>query len=211
MKELYAFEFKLEDFGQNVSHLVRKTYYTHDFFTDRQVYAGITLDFLHSNMDDSWRFKRVSCTLAIPLDVSKTRRWYSVRNTDYQKESDTGRLTYVTEGYQEYLCPGSKFLAFSFLEPKNVLFIGKKGALARIERLEKVNYTESRNAWTSLDLIYTSDYEERKDTDISEIRLRDASQRFLVGNFKATKALKTTYDGNDYSFYSLYRYLKEQS
>jgi len=209
MEKLYAVEFELEDFGQNISHLVRKTYYTHDFFTDRQVYVGMTLDFSHVNMDDEWTFKRVPCTMAIPIDVAKTRRWYSVKNTDLQKKK-TGNLTYVTEGYQEYLTPGSRFLTFTFIEPKKALFIGKKGALASVQDVEKVNGEIHENEWTSLDLLYTRDYERYKKDEISEIRLKDASQRFLVGNFKTSKVLKVDYQGDKYSFYSLYRYLKDK-
>ena len=210
MEELYAVEFELADFGQNVSHLVRKTYYTHDFFTDRQVYVGMTQEFSHLNMDDEWKFKKVPCTMAIPVDVAKTRRWYSVKNTDLKKETDTNVLTYITEGYQEYLKPGSKFLSFTFLEPNNVLFIGKKGALANVKKIEKVEGQISENEWTSMDLVYTKDYQKYKEKEISEIRLKDATQRYLIGNFKTSKVLKIDYDGEEYSFYSLYRYLKDK-
>jgi len=204
--ELFALEFELEEFGQNVSHLIRKTYYTHDFFTDRQVHASITREFDLLGRD-KYEYKIVPCTLAIPLKVDKKRIWFSTVNADFQKEK-TGGLTYITEGYQEYLAPGSRFLAFSFIKPEQkAIFIGKKGALAIIDKVSKVNYKIVNNSWTSLDIVYLNDYEKFSGSEILEIRLKDASQRFLIGQFKCTKILETEYNGRKFGFYTLLRSL----
>ncbi len=197
--DLYAFEFELEDFGQNISHLTQKTYYTHNFFTDRQVYASITRDF---EMTDTYQFKSVPCTLAIPINVTKIRQWFSSRNVNYKKGDDAANIC-ITEGYQEYLCPQSKFLAFSFIKPPPILFIGKKGALARISSLQKVDYQLQTNKWTTLDLIYFQDYLNAKQKEILKFRIIDASQRFLVGEFKCAKVLTVTFKGQEYRFFSL--------
>lgn len=205
--ELFALEFELEEFGQNVSHLIRKTYYTHEFFTDRQVHASITREFEILGRD-KYEFKRVPCTLAIPLDVEKKRIWFSTVNADFQKEK-TGGLTYITEGYQEYLVPGSRFLAFSFIKPEQkAIFIGKKGALAIINKLSKVNYKIVNNSWTSLDLVYLNDYEKFSGSDILEVKLKDASQRFLIGQFRCTKTLETEYNDQKFSFYTILKSLE---
>lgn len=206
--ELFALEFELEEFGQNISHLVRKTYYTNDFFTDRQVHASITREFDLLGRD-KYEYKRVPCTLAIPLHVEKKRIWFSTVNTDYQKEQITGALTYITEGYQEYLVPSSRFLAFSFIKPEQkAIFIGKKGALATITKLNKVNYKIVNNSWTSLDLVYLHDYEKFSGSEILEVRPKDASQRFLIGQFKCTKTLETEYNGQKFGFYTLLKSLE---
>lgn len=207
--ELYALEFELGEFGQNVSHLVRKTYYTHDFFTDRQVYASITKEFDMIGRD-SYEYKKVPCTLAIPLHTTKKKIWFSIVNTDFQKEQNTGALMYVTEGHQEYLTPGSKFLAFSFIKPENkTIFIGKKGAFATIDNMSKVNYKIVSNSWTTLDIIYLKEYEKYFGSEILELRLKDASQRFLIGQFKCAKTLETEYNGHRYNFYSLFKFIEE--
>lgn len=203
---LYAVEFELEDFGQNIAHLVRKTYYTHDFFTDRQVYAGITRDFELKGRAN-YELRAVPCTIAMPLSVEKQRMWFSSVNADFVKEQRTEVLRYVTEGYQEYLTPGSRFLAFSFIKPDHrSLFIGKKGALASITELKPVGYTLKADAWTTLDLIYVEQYKEQLNKQISAVRLRDAAQRFLVGEFKCSQILETEYNGEIYRFYSMVRF-----
>lgn len=205
--ELFALEFELEEFGQNVSHLIRKTYYTHDFFTDRQVHASITKEFDLLG-GGKYEYKIVPCTLAIPLKVEKKRIWFSTVNADFQKEK-TGGLTYITEGYQEYLAPGSRFLAFSFIKPEHkAIFIGKKGALAIIDKVSKVNYKIVNNSWTSLDLVYLNDYEKFSGSDILEVKLKDASQRFLIGQFRCAKTLETEYNDQKFSFYTILKSLE---
>jgi hypothetical protein len=204
--ELYAVEFELEDFGQNVAHLVRKTYYTHDFFTDRQVYAGITRDFEFRGKDQ-YEVQAVPCSIALPLFVEKQKIWFSSVNADFMKEQRTEVLRHVTEGYQEYLTPGSRFLAFSFIKPDHKsLFIGKKGALAVITELRTVGYTLKSDAWTTLDLIYVEQYKEQLNKQIFGVRLKNAAQRFLVGEFKCAQILETEYNGTIYRFYSLVRF-----
>ncbi len=203
--DLYAIEFELEDFGQNVSHVVRKTYYTYDFFTDRQVYSAITKDFDLIGRD-RYEFKRVPCSLAIPLNVQKQKIWFSITNADLQKEQVTGALTYITEGYQEYLLPGSKFLAFSFIKPKEkTLFIGKKSSLAIINNSEKVDFEERKTEWTTLDIVYFNDYQSQMGKEILELKLLDASKRFLVGHFKTSALIEVAYNGKNYRFYSLWK------
>lgn len=205
--ELFALEFELEEFGQNVSHLIRKTYYTHDFFTDRQVHASITKEFDLLGRS-KYEYKIVPCTLAIPLKVDKKRIWFSTINVDFQKEK-TGGLTYITEGYQEYLAPGSRFLAFSFIKPEQkAIFIGKKGALASIDKVSKVNYKIVNNSWTSLDLVYLNDYEKFSGSDILEVKLKDASQRFLIGQFRCAKTLETEYNDQKFRFYTILKSLE---
>ena len=204
---LYALEFELEEFGQNVSHIVRKTYYTYDFFTDRQVYAAITRNFEFIGRDN-YDFKIVPCSLAIPLVVEKQRIWFSDVNADFQKEQNTGALTFITEGYQEYLVPGSKFLTFSWIKPEqNTLFIGKKSAIAYVTELEKTKYNIINDAWTTQDLIYFNNYENQIGKGIFEIRLKEASQRFLVGEFKCSKVLETEYNNQKYRFYNLANFI----
>ncbi len=207
--DLYAVEFELQDFGQNVSHVVGKTYYTHDFFTDRQVYSAISRDFDFVGRQE-YEFKRTPCTLAIPINMRKQKFWFSIMNADLQKEKATGKLRYLTEGYQEYVLPSSRYLAFSFIKPENkALFIGKKGCLAYVRRLEKVIFSEKLNMWTTLDLLYFKDYEERGKKDIVEMRVADASQRFLLGHFKTTFSVETEYNNSVYRFYSLGLFLRE--
>ena len=206
---LYAIRFELEEFGQNVSHLTRKTYYTHDFFTDRQVFAGITNSFSFVGTDE-YRTEKVPCTFAIPLDVKKYRTFFSINNASLQKEQMTAILRYVTEGHQELIAPDSRFVAFSFIEPlHSKLFVGKKSALAHIEKKEKVTFEEKRNDWTTEDMIYLQDYEAEKDREIFGIRLIDASTRFLVGRFKVSNLLETRFEGRIYKFYSLWKRYKE--
>jgi len=202
---LYAIRFELEEFGQNVSHLTRKTYYTHKFFTDRQVFAGITNSFSFVGTDE-YKPEKVPCTFAIPLDVKKFRTFFSINNASLQKEQMTAILRYVTEGHQELIAPGSQFVAFSFIEPRyDKLFIGKKSALAHVEKKEKVTFEEKRNDWTTEDMIYLQDYETEKDKEIFGIRLVDASTRFLVGRFQVSNLLETKFEGRIYRFYSLWK------
>ena len=202
---LYAIEFELEEFGQNVSHLTRKTYYTHSFFTDRQVYAAITHSFKFSGTNE-YKFEKVPCTFAIPLDVKKHKTFFSINNADLQKEQITAVLRYVTEGRHEFIAPGSKFLAFSFIEPNyNKMFIGKKSALANIEKKEKVTFKEKKDEWTTEDMIYLQEYEAEKNKEIFGIRLVDASTRFLVGRFKVSNLLEVEFEDRIYKFYSLWK------
>lgn len=206
---LYAIKFELEEFGQNVSHLTRKTYYTHDFFTDRQVYAAITHSFGFIGTDE-YKIEKVPCTFAIPLDVRKHRTFFSINNANLQKERNTAVLRYVTEGHQEFIAPGSQFLAFSFVEPRhNKMFIGKKSALATIEKKEKVTFQEKKDEWTTKDMIYLQDYEVKKNKEIFGIRLTDASRRFLVGRFRVSNLLETMFEDNIYKFYSLWKRYRE--
>ena len=202
---LYAIKFELEEFGQNVSHLTRKTYYTHDFFTDRQVYAAITHSFEFSGTSQ-YRFEKVPCTFAIPLDVKKHKTFFSINNTNLQKEQNTAILRYITEGRQELMVPGSKFLAFSFVEPRyDKLFIGKKSALATVEKKEKVTFEEKKDEWTTEDMIYLQEYEAEKNKEIFGVRLVDASTRFLVGRFKVSSSLEVLFEDHVYRFYSLWK------
>ncbi|MEM2129830.1 MAG: hypothetical protein QXZ70_04445 [Candidatus Bathyarchaeia archaeon] len=202
---LYAIKFELEEFGQNVSHLTRKTYYTHDFFTDRQVYAAITHCFTFLGTEQ-YEFERVPCTFAIPLDVKKHKTFFSINNADLQKEQNTAILRYITEGRQEFIAPGSEFVAFSFVEPKyDKLFVGKKSALANIEKKEIVPFEEKKNEWTTEDMIYLQEYNAEKDKEIFGVRLRDASTRFLVGRFKVSNLLEVKFEGRIYKFYSLWK------
>jgi hypothetical protein len=208
--DLYAIEFELQDFGQNVSHVVGKTYYTYDFFTDRQVYSAITRDFDFVGRQ-KYEFKRTPCTLAIPINVRKVKLWFSTINTDLQKEKVTGKLRYLTEGYQEYILPSSSYLAFSFIRPQSrALFIGKKGCLAHTTRVEKVAFSKKRGEWSTLDLLYFKDYKERGEKEILEMRIKDASQRFLVGQFRTTSTVEIEYNNSAYRFYGLELYLTEQ-
>lgn len=202
---LYAIKFEIGEFGQNISHLTRKTYYTHDFFTDRQVYAAITHSFSFIGFTE-YEIERVPCTFAIPLDVRKHKIFFSINNTNLQKEQRTAILRYVTEGYQELIAPGSKFLAFSFAEPLyDVLFVGKKSALAHIEKREKVVFREKKDGWTTEDMVYLDEYEAEKNKTIFGVRLSDASTRFLVGRFKVSNLLETEFEGHIYRLYSLWK------
>ncbi|MCW3995986.1 MAG: hypothetical protein NWE98_07555 [Candidatus Bathyarchaeota archaeon] len=206
---LYAIKFELEEFGQNVSHLTRKTYYTHDFFTDRQVFAGITHSFLFRGLE-KYEAEQVPCTFAIPLDVKKHRTFFSITNANLQKEQMTAKLRIITEGYHEFISPGSKFLAFSFVEPRyDILFIGKKSALAHIEKKEKVVFTEKKDDWTTEDLISLREYDEEKNKTIFGLRLSDASTRYLVGKFKVSNLIETEFGGRRYRFYSLWKRFNE--
>jgi len=207
--KLYALTFELQDFGQNVSHVVGKTYYTHDFFTDRQVYAGMSRDFAFHG-DEKYTFMRTPCTLAIPLRVRKQKLWYSIVNANLQKERITGKLRYITEGYQEYLLPGCTFLAFSLVKPEGqVLFIGKKSCLALITNVKEIEYSVNRNCWTTLDQVYFQDYEKFRDEEILQLRITDASQRYLIGQFKTVSAIEIKYDQSVFRFYSLWKYIEE--
>lgn len=208
MTTLYAVEFELEEFGQNVSHLTRKTYYTHDFFTDRQVYAGITRDFEFVGREE-YVFKKVPCSLAIPLKIEKRKEFFSIKNVNLQKERATAILRYITEGNQEYLTPGSRFLAFSLIKPdQNIMFIGKKSSLARINVTQEVSFKEEYNQWTTTDLIYLKEYEKQKNREIFGLRLKDVSKRYMVGQFKVSNLIKTTYKDHIYRFYSLWKAMK---
>jgi hypothetical protein len=206
---LYAIKFELEEFGQNVSHLTRKTYYTHNFFTERQVYAAITHSFEFSGTSQ-YKYERVPCTFAIPLDVRKHKTFFSINNANLQKEQITAVLRYITEGRQELIAPGSKFLAFSFVEPRyDKMFIGKKSALATIEKKENVTFEEKRDEWTTEDMIYLQEYEAEKNKEIFEMRLVDASTRFLVGRFKVSNLLEVRFEDHVYRFYSLWKRYNE--
>lgn len=206
---LYAIKFELEEFGQNVSHLTRKTYYTHDFFTDRQVYAAITHCFTFLGADQ-YEFEKVPCTFAIPSDVKKHKTFFSINNADLQKEQITAVLRYITEGRQELITPGSEFVAFSFVEPKyDKLFIGKKSALANIVKKEKVFFEEKRDEWTTEDMIYLQEYNSEKNKEIFGVRLVDASTRFLVGRFKVSNLLEVRFEDRIYRFYSLWKRYNE--
>ena len=202
---LYAVKFELEEFGQNVSHLTRKTYYTHEFFTDRQVFAGITHSFTFIGIDQ-YETEIVPCTFAIPLDVKKHRTFFSINNANLQKEQMTAKLVIVTEGHHEFISPGSKFVAFSFIEPLyDKLFIGKKSALAHVEKKEKVIFAEKKDDWTTEDMISLREYEMEKSKEIFGVRLIDASTRYLVGQFKVSNLIETEFEGRKYKFYSLWK------
>ncbi|MBX5329338.1 hypothetical protein HM003_08335 [Candidatus Bathyarchaeota archaeon A05DMB-5] len=202
---LYAIKFELEEFGQNVSHLTRKTYYTHNFFTDRQVYAALTHRFAFLGTDQ-YEFEKVPCTFAIPLDVKKHKTFFSINNADLQKEQITAVLRYITEGRQELITPGSEFVTFSFVEPKyDKLFIGKKSALANIVKKEKVFFEEKKDEWTTEDMIYLQEYNSEKNKEIFGVRLADASTRFLVGRFKVSNLLEVRFEDRIYRFYSLWK------
>jgi hypothetical protein len=206
---LYAIRFELEEFGQNVSHLTRKTYYTHNFFTDRQVFVGITHSFAFVGIDE-YVTEKVPCTFAIPLEVRKHRTFFSINNASLQKEQNTAVLRYVTEGHQELIAPGSRFIAFSFVEPLyDKMFIGKKSALAHIEKKEKVTYREKKDDWTTEDMVYLREYETEKSERIFGMRLIDASTRFLIGRFKVSNLLETSFEGRTYRFYSLWKRFNE--
>jgi len=206
---LYAIKFELEEFGQNVSHLTGKTYYSHGFFTDRQMFAGITHSFLFYGLK-KYEPERVPCTFAIPLDVKKHRTFFSITNTNLQKERLTAKLRTVTEGHHEFIAPGSKFVAFSFIEPLyDRLFIGKKSAIAYIEKKERVVFTEKRCDWTTDDMVYLQEYKDEKDKTIFGVRLRDATTRYLVGQFKVSNFIETEFDGHKYKLYSLWKRYNE--
>jgi hypothetical protein len=204
---LFAVKFELEEFGQNISHLTRKTYYTHNFFTDRQVFAGITHSFaVRVRGLDKYEEELVPCTHAIPLNVKKHRTFFSINNANLQKEQNTAKLKIITEGHHEFLSPGSKFVAFSFTEPfYDKLFIGKKSALAHVEKKERVNFTEKKDDWTTEDMISLKEYENEKNKEIFGVRLSDASARYLVGQFKVSRLLETEFEGHKYKFYSLWK------
>lgn len=209
--KVYAVTFELQDFGQNVSHLVGKTYYTHDFFTDRQVFAGISHAFAFLG-DTDYTVMRTPCTLAIPLQVRKQKSWFSTVNANLQKEQNTGKLRYITEGYQEYLLPGCTYLAFSLVKPEGkALFIGKKSCLALITDLEEIEYSVRRNCWTTLDQVYFTDYEKYRSNEILKMKIKDASQRYLIGQFETTSSIEVTYDKKTYRFYSLWKYVEEKN
>jgi hypothetical protein len=206
---LYAIKFELEEFGQNVSHLTRKTYYTHNFFTDRQVFAGITHSFLFRGLE-KYEAEKVPCTFAIPLDVKKHRTFFSITNANLQKEQMTAKLKIITEGNHKFKSPGSKFLALSFIEPVNdALFIGKKSALAHIEKKEKVVFAEKKDDWTTEDMISLREYEDEKNKTVFGVRLSDASTRYLVGQFKVSTLIETEFEGRKYRFYSLWKRYSE--
>ncbi len=206
---LYAVKFELEEFGQNVSHLTRKTYYTHGFFTDRQVFAGITHSFIFRGLNE-YKAEKVPCTFAIPLDVKKHRIFFSINNANLQKEQMTAKLRFITEGHHEFMSPGSKFVAFSFVEPPyDKLFIGKKSALAHIEKKEIVGFTEKQNDWTTEDMISLQEYTLEKSKEIFGLRLSDASARYLVGRFKVSNLIETEFEGRKYKFYSLWKRYSE--
>ncbi len=208
---LFAVKFELEEFGQNVSHLTRKTYYTHKFFTDRQVFAGITHSFISRvHGVDKYEEELAPCTHAIPLNVKKHRTFFSINNANLQKEQMTAKLNIITEGHHEFISPGSEFVAFSFIEPLyNKLFIGKKSALAHVEKKERVNFTEKTNDWTTEDMISLKEYENEKNKEIFGVRLSDASARYLVGQFKVSTLLETEFEGHKYKFYSLWKRYNE--
>ena len=113
---------------------------------------------------------------------------------------------YITEGRHEFIAPGSKFLAFSFIEPNyDKMFIGKKSALANIEKKEKVTFKEKKDEWTTEDMIYLQEYEAEKNKEIFGIRLVDATARFLVGRFKVSNLLEVEFEDRIYKFYSLWK------
>ena len=128
MSCLYGFTFVLEEFAQNISHVSRKTYFSHSFFTDRQVYAAITG--LHQ-MQEKWEYMRVPNTLALPRGAPvKKRQYFSTLNRRLEKSNElVGKSFYLIDGRQEYLAPGNLFTAFSLQQPPRILFIGKKGCL----------------------------------------------------------------------------------
>ena len=107
---------------------------------------------------------------------------------------------------QQLIVPGSKFLAFSFVESHyDKLFIGKKSALATVEKKERVTFEEKKNDWTTEDMIYLQEYEAQKNKEIFGIRLVDASTRFLVGRFKVSNLLEVRFEDHVYRFYSLWK------
>ena len=202
---LYALRFELEEFGQNVSHLTRKIYYTHNFFTDRQVFAAITHSFLFRGTS-KYEAEMVPCTFAIPLLIKKNRLFFSINNANLQKEQMTAKLKIITEGHHEFISPGSEFIAFSFIKPSyDKLFIGKKSALAHLKKSERVSFVENKDDWTTEDMISLREYEEEKNKTIFGVRLSDASTRYLVGQFKVSNFIETEFEGHKYKFYSLWK------
>ncbi|MBI4316854.1 MAG: hypothetical protein HY675_00070 [Chloroflexi bacterium] len=214
MDSLFAVEFELQDFGQNVSHLTRKTYYSHDFFTDRQVYAAISGRWIGSlsvkgNLASHSAYQllseRVPATIAISRSpVPKTKSWFSILPRDLAKSNERVNVSLVIqEGWRELILPGTRFVAFSFEKPPNIMFIGKKGAFAKLLNCTEVDYSLRPNAWTTTDLIYYSDYMNLWGKEITNARFRDASARFLVGEFECSEVLEVQYKGELFRFFSL--------
>lgn len=221
MESLYAFEFELQDFGQNVSHLTRKTYYTHDFFTDREVYAAIsgrwvgalrTEGELASHKAYEALSERVPTTLACSRSpIAKTKRWFSILPRDLAKSNKRVNVSLaILEGWREVILPGTRFLAFSFVRPPKIMFIGKKGAFAKMLSCEEVTYSLRPCIWTTLDLIYYADYLSMWGKEITNARFRDASARFLLGEFECSEVLEVRYEGELFRFFSLVLYQRSQ-
>ena len=201
--KIWVVEFEMNDFGQNVSHVVKKTYYTHRFFTDRQVYVGMTRSFLHSMDQQKWQYEPTPVTPAFPMDIRVAKFWFSTVNAELSKHKADG-LKYLGEGNQEYILPGSRFRFVSLIKPRtDVLFIGKKGAMATIVRKTELSAKKVGPGITSQDILYRKEMEA---WDIPEIHLTDMSARFVVGRFEAPSRIAVEYDGEYLSYFSLTRW-----
>lgn len=201
--KVWIVEFELNDFGQNVSHVVKKTYYTHRFFTDRQVYVSMTRSFLHSMNQTEWIYEPTPVTAAFPLEIRLAKFWFSTVNTELEKQK-ADPMKYLGEGHQEYILPGSRFRFLSLINPPtDVMFIGKKGALASIVRKDEVDARIVGPGLTSQDILYRT---EMDDWDLNEIHLTDMSSRFVVGRFHAPTRIAVDIDGQRHSYFSLTRW-----
>lgn len=206
---LYGFDIVLEEFGQNISHVTSKTYFTHTFFTDRQVYGAITG--IVENIGE-WQPRRTLCTAAFPLGFAERKRvWFSTIPRDYYKENALNKKSYyLMEGYQEYLVPATRFRAFSFIKPPAVIFIGKKRAMACIENVKKCHAAIKKDDWTTRDLVYTDTYRAAWGSGIKQANIEDASSRFLVGRFFCDEVLEVTYNDETYRFYQLLAEIRKE-
>lgn len=201
--KIWAVEFILDDFGQNVSHVVKKTYYTHRFFTDRQVYVGMTRAFDNQNTVQEWIYEPTPTTPAFPIEIRVAKFWFSTVNTALSKYTADG-LRYLGEGFQEYILPGSRFRFFSLIKPNTrTLFIGKKGCQATITDIKELTGNETGPGMTTNDILYHC---EMKDWDLPEIHLTDMSARFVVGRYFAPKRIECDFEGTRIAFFSLTRW-----
>jgi hypothetical protein len=201
--KVWAVEFELNDFGQNVSHVVKKTYYTHRFFTDRQVYAAMTRAFEHQIEKNEWVYEPTPVTPAFPLQIRVAKFWFSTVNAALSKYK-ADNMKYPGEGYQEYILPGSRFRFFTLVKPEtHNLFIGKKGCVADITDIKELTGHETGPGMTSADIVY---YSEMKNWSMPEIHLTDMSARFVVGRFVAPGRIECNLDGTRLAFYSLTRW-----
>lgn len=198
--KVWAIEFTLNDFGQNVSHVVKKTYYTHRFFTDRQVYAGLTRSFAQQITQTEWIYEPTPVTPAFPIDINIAKFWFSTVNSALSKDKADG-MKYLGEGHQEYILPGSRFRFYSLVQPETRnLFVGKKGCMAGIDRVTELQGRKIGKGMTSQDIVYRN---EMKCWDMDEIHLTDMSARFLVGRFVAPERIAVDHEGQKMRFFSL--------
>lgn len=208
--QLWGFTFELQDFAQNVSHVTSKTYFTHDHFSDRSVYVALTGE---TERRRDWAFRRVPATLALPTgEVQKHRTWFVTVPRDFQRSNKRVQASRVLlDGYKELIMPGTLYEGFAFVNPPHNLFIGKKGAFARIIDAQPVDYTLSERRWTTTDLVYVGELARlREEGILQRLRISDASARYLVGEFECSRLLETAYHGERRAFLSLYLWLTEQ-